>query len=590
MASTVAAHQFAAVGAQFKTASRKNAKPVRNTQTRAYNEGSYTPKASKPMKIVFVSTEVAPWSKTGGLGDVVGSLPVELAKRGHKVMTISPRYDQYKGAWDTSVRIDALGKQVGFFHENKKGVDRVFVDHPLFLAKVWGKTGSKLYGKTNGADFADNQERFAMFCKAALEAPMVLPFGYGEDVCFVSNDWHSGLVPVMLNKVYRPNGKYTNAKCAFCVHNIAFQGRFWPASMGELGLPENASGDFFFEDSQQKLFDERSPQKEGGEKLPNTGKKYRKDNWMKAAFINSDRNLTVSMNYAKEISGSASKGVELNTVINATGGIEGIVNGMDPTEWNPATDKFLDINYEKNTVVMGKAAAKQALQAEVGLPLDPSAPLFGYIGRLEEQKGCDIMMAAVPKLLRQVPNAQVVILGTGKKSMEKDLIKLDGMSTRMAGVVKFSNPIAHNITAGADFLMVPSRFEPCGLIQLHAMQYGTVPIVASTGGLVDTVKEGVTGFHMGAMDPDGLVQDDVEAMVETCASAAAIHGTPTYTKMSATCIGQDLSWRKPAAKWEAILEEMMYNSGYGKKQQVVTPKEELVHRAPVAPSAPVGRR
>ena len=104
---------------------------------------------------------------------------------------------------------------------------------------MWGKTGSKLYGKTNGADFADNQERFAMFCKAALEAPMVLPFGYGEDVCFVANDWHSGLVPVMINKVYRPQGKYLNAKCAFTVHNIAFQGRFWPSPMGELGLPES---------------------------------------------------------------------------------------------------------------------------------------------------------------------------------------------------------------------------------------------------------------------------------------------------------------------------------------------------------------
>lgn len=172
-------------------------------QTRA----AYTPKANRPMKIVFVSTEVAPWSKTGGLGDVVGSLPVELAKRGHKVMTVAPRYDQYKGAWDTSVRVDALGHNVGYFHEHKKGVDRVFVDHPLFLAKVWGKTGSKLYGKTNGADYADNQERFAMFCQAALMAPMVLPFGFGEDVCFVANDWHSGLVPVMIKKVFQPQGE-----------------------------------------------------------------------------------------------------------------------------------------------------------------------------------------------------------------------------------------------------------------------------------------------------------------------------------------------------------------------------------------------
>ena len=544
-----------------------------SSQTRA--EVPYTAKAARPMKIVFISTEVAPWSKTGGLGDVVGSLPVELAKRGHKVMTISPRYDQYKGAWDTSVRIDALGKQVGFFHEHKKGVDRVFVDHPLFLAKVWGKTGSKLYGKTNGADFADNQERFAMFCKAALEAPMVLPFGYGEDVCFVANDWHSGLVPVMINKVYRPQGKYLNAKCAFTVHNIAFQGRFWPTPMSELGLPESASNDFFFEDSMGKMYDERNPKRDGEIDSTPAGKKFRKDNWMKAAFINSDRNITVSMNYAKEIAGSASKGVELNTIINATGGIEGIVNGMDPTEWNPETDKFLDVTYDKNTVAMGKAAAKQALQAEVGLPLDPTAPIFGYIGRLEEQKGCDIMMEAMPKLLKQVPNAQVVILGTGKKSMEKTLEKLDEMSPNMAGVVKFSNPIAHYITAGADFLMVPSRFEPCGLIQLHAMQYGTVPIVASTGGLVDTVKEGVTGFHMGAMDPDSLKADDVDAMVDTCAAAAAVYGTPTYSKMSSTCIGQDLSWRKPAAKWEAVLEEMMYNSGYGKKNKTVTPKEEL---------------
>jgi len=177
--------------------------PASSRQTRA----AYSPKANRPMKIVFISTEVAPWSKTGGLGDVVGSLPVELAKRGHKVMTIAPRYDQYKGAWDTSVRVDALGKQVGYFHEHKKGVDRVFVDHPLFLAKVWGKTGSKLYGKTNGADYADNQERFAMFCQAALQAPMVLPFGYGEDVCFVANDWHSGLVPVMIKKVFQPQGE-----------------------------------------------------------------------------------------------------------------------------------------------------------------------------------------------------------------------------------------------------------------------------------------------------------------------------------------------------------------------------------------------
>ena len=392
------------------------------------------------MKIVFVSAECAPWSKTGGLGDVVGSLPVELAKRGHQVMTISPRYDQYKGAWDTSVHVDALGKSVGFFHEKKQGVDRVFVDHPLFLAKVWGKTGSKLYGEKSGSDFADNQERFAMFCHAAIKAPTALvDLGYGEDVVFVANDWHSSLVPVILNKVYRPAGMYTAAKCAMTIHNIAFQGRFMPTPMSTYGLPESAGDDFFFEDGYNKVYDENTPAKEDG-KEEFDGKIYRKVNWLKAGFMNSDKNLTVSENYAKEISSSKAKGVELDDVLVKAGGIEGIVNGMDPTEWNPAKDKFIDVPYDKTTVVEGKAAAKQALQAEVGLPLDPEAPVFGYIGRLEEQKGCDIMMEAVPKLLKAVPNAQVVILGTGKKSMEKTLEALDEAEPSCAGIVKFSAP------------------------------------------------------------------------------------------------------------------------------------------------------
>jgi len=174
--------------------------------------------------------------------------------------------------------------------------------------------------------------------------------------------------------------------------------------------------------------------------------------------------------------------------------------------------------------------------------------------------------------LKAVPNAQVVILGTGKKALEKELESLDEAEPMCAGVIKFSAPLAHFITAGADFLMVPSRFEPCGLIQLHAMQYGTVPIVASTGGLVDTVKEGVTGYHMGAMDADNLLPEDVDALVETCVAASADYTTPTYEKMSATCISQDLSWAEPAKKWEGVLEELYFGTPEGaKKAEVVVP-------------------
>jgi granule-bound starch synthase len=269
------------------------------------------------------------------------------------------------------------------------------------------------------------------------------------------------------------------------------------------------------------------------------------------------------------------KGVELQQTL-AQVGIEGIVNGMDETDWNPATDKYLEVPFDKASVHAGKAAAKEALQAECGLPVDPNVPLFGFIGRLEEQKGVDILMEALPGLVEST-ECQVVILGTGKKKMEKQLKALSAQFPgRVKGIAKFSTPLAHAINAGSDFLLVPSRFEPCGLIQLHAMQYGTVPIVATTGGLVDTVKEGVTGFHMGRMDPDDLVPADVAAVTEACVRAAAAYETEAFDGMVERCISQDLSWSKPAKKWEAALEEMMGASTVNptpteKKASVATP-------------------
>uniref|UniRef100_A0A7S0MWB4 Starch synthase, chloroplastic/amyloplastic n=1 Tax=Pyramimonas obovata TaxID=1411642 RepID=A0A7S0MWB4_9CHLO len=531
-------------------------------------------KADKPMNIVFVSTEVAPWSKTGGLGDVVGSLPEELVKRGHKVMSVSPRYDQYKGAWDTSVTTNVIGEDIRFFHEKKKGVDRVFVDSPLFLAKVWGKTGSKLYGLKSGSDFENNAKRFAVLNHAAFEAQKLLPFGYGEDVVFVANDWHTGLAPVILKTVYQAKGEFTKAKCAFVVHNIAFQGRFWyeEGALAELGIPEEAHSKFYFEDGYPTVFSENTPAEEDEIAPKKVGGTFKKFNWMKAAFNFADKNLTVSPNYAEEIMSGADKGVEMDEIINEVGGIEGILNGMDPAEWNPSKDKYLDMPYDEETVTEGKAAAKASLQAEAGLPVDPTAPLFGYIGRLEEQKGVDIMLKAVQKL---GPDAQVIILGTGKAKYEKVLKTLKGNAV---GVAKFSAPLAHMINAGADFLLVPSRFEPCGLIQLHAMAYGTVPVVSSTGGLVDTVKEGVTGFHIGAMDPDELVEEDVDAMVATIERACVVYKTPAYPAMVKACIGQDLTWKEPAKKWEGVLEELFFGkaeSSTTKKEAVQKPTEKV---------------
>ncbi|XP_061336467.1 granule-bound starch synthase 1, chloroplastic/amyloplastic-like [Gastrolobium bilobum] len=499
------------------------------------------------MNLIFVGTEVGPWSKTGGLGDVLGGLPPALAAIGHRVMTISPRYDQYKDAWDTSVTVEVkLGdrtEKVSYFHCYKRGVDRVFVDHPMFLEKVWGKSGTKLYGPTAGEDYQDNQLRFSLFCQAALEAPRVLNLKsseyfsgpYGEDVIFVANDWHTALLPCYLKALYQSIGIYKNARVVFCIHNIAYQGRFAFADFSLLNLPDQFKSSFDFIDGHVK---------------PVMG---RKTNWMKAGILESHLVLTVSPYYAQELVSGPDKGVELDNIIRRTG-ITGIVNGMDVQEWNPSTDKYITVKYDASTVLEGKALLKEALQAEVGLPVDRNIPLIGFIGRLEEQKGSDILVAAIPQFIKE--NVQIVALGTGKKQMEKQLQQLEvSYPDKARGVAKFNVPLAHMIIAGADFILIPSRFEPCGLIQLQAMRYGTVPIVASTGGLVDTVKEGFTGFQMGPFNVECEAVDpaDVDALAKNVIRALAVYGTQAFTEMIKNCMAQDLSWKGPAKKWEEVL-------------------------------------
>ncbi|KAM4105266.1 hypothetical protein ACJW30_06G219200 [Castanea mollissima] len=524
---------------------------ARQTRSKTFKSGnawtSRTIVCGSGMNLIFVGTEVGPWSKTGGLGDVLGGLPPAMAANGHRVMTVSPRYDQYKDAWDTDVVIELkVGdkiEKVRFFHCHKRGVDRVFVDHPAFLEKVWGKTKSKIYGPIAGEDFQDNQLRFSLLCQAALEAPRVLALNsneyfsgpYGEEVIFIANDWHTALIPCYLKTIYKPKGIYSTARVAFCIHNIAYQGRFAFTDFSLLNLPDELKSSFDFIDGYEKPV------------------KGRKINWMKAGILESDKVLTVSPYYAQELVSGEDKGVELDNILRKTG-IQGIVNGMDVQEWNPLTDKYTNVKYDASTVLDAKPLLKEALQAEVGLPVDRNIPVIGFIGRLEEQKGSDILVEAIPHFIKE--NVQIIVLGTGKKPMEKQLEQLEKIYPDKARVVaKFNVPLAHMIIAGADFILVPSRFEPCGLIQLHAMRYGTVPIVASTGGLVDTVKEGFTGFQMGSFNVECEAVDpaDVTAVATNAKRAIATYGTPAFTEIIQNCMAQDLSWKGPAKKWEEVL-------------------------------------
>ncbi|KAL9272568.1 Granule-bound starch synthase 1, chloroplastic/amyloplastic-like protein [Drosera capensis] len=378
---------------------------------------------------------------------------------------------------------------------------------------------------------------------AALEAPRALSLNnspyfsgpYGEDVIFIANDWHSALVPCYLKANYKSRGLYKNARAVFCIHNTLYQGRYAYSDFRLLNLPEEMKASFDFMD---------------GYKKPVVGRKI---NWMKAGILEADRVLTVSPYYAKEIGSSAVKGVELDKIINRAG-ITGIINGMDVQEWNPSTDKFIDVKYDAATVMEAKPLLKESLQAAVGLPVDRNIPVIGFIGRLEEQKGSDILVATIPQFIKE--NVQIIVLGTGKEPMEKQVRDLEmKYPDKARGVTKFNAQLAHMITAGADFMLVTSRFEPCGLIQLYAMRYGTLPIVASTGGLVDTVKEGITGFQMGSFNSDCEVVDpaDVAAVATGVTRALETFGTPVCEGMIRNCMDQDLSWKGSSKQWEEIL-------------------------------------
>nr|AJG44453.1 granule-bound starch synthase [Lilium davidii var. unicolor] len=502
---------------------------------------------STGMNLVYVGTETGPHSKTGGLGDVLGGLPPAMAARGHRVMVVTPRYDQYKDAWDTGVvaefKVGDKIETVRYFHLYKRGVDRVFIDHPWFLEKVWGKTGGKLYGPVTGTDYDDNQLRFSLLCLAALEAPRVLNLNnseyfsgpYGEDVVFIANDWHTGPLSCYLKSMYQSVGIYKSAKVAFCIHNIAYQGRFPFADFSLLNLPDKFKSSFDFFDGYLKPV------------------KGRKINWMRAGILEADAVVTVSPYYAKELVSGEDKGVELDKDITMIG-IKGIVNGMDINFWNPLTDKYITANYDATTVTEAKRVNKQALQAEVGLPVDPDIPVIVFVGRLEEQKGSDILTAAIPDFIDE--NVQIIILGTGKKVFEKQVEEIEEKYPDKArGIAKFNIPLAHMMMAGGDLIIVPSRFEPCGLIQLEGMQYGMPVICSTTGGLVDTVKEGFTGFHMGSftVNCEAIDPVDVVATVKTVKKALKVYGTPAFSEMVQNCMAQDLSWKGPAKKWEELL-------------------------------------
>ncbi len=437
------------------------------------------------MNIAILAAEVAPWSKTGGLGDVCGALPGVLAALGHRVLTVSPRYKEYADADDTGVRtyIHLFGQrhEVRYFVARTPApeavagdapvgdapagiaapgeVRHVFVDHPSF------RRGG-IYGDAHGS-YGDNLFRFALLSRAGIEAAALVPVfrpapgtadlaPLGEDVVFHVNDWHTSLVPLYLDAIYRPAGHFRRAGTVLGIHNAGHQGAF-------------AAHQFAGLDVSSRWW-------------PHTDMNGHL-NLLKTGVVLADRVVAVSPNYAREICGEL--GFGLGHLFASRGReLLGIVNGVGE-EWNPATDPQIAAPFSAEDL-SGKLACKRALQAELGLPAR-DVPLLALIARLDPQKGVDLLMEILPWLMTQ--DVQLVILGSGSAALEQQMREMEwNHRDKARGWVGYNEGLAHRMEAGADLFLMPSRFEPCGLNQIYSLRYGTVPVVHATGGLADTVE------------------------------------------------------------------------------------------------------
>jgi len=495
--------------------------------------------------IVIVSSEIAPWSKTGGLGIIASSYSYEFAMRGHLTMAVSPKYSHYEHITrigETNVLVNGKEERVTYWHRymsfaEGKGCDYVFVDHPSI------QRDGGLYNDNDGREYGDNLFRFTILSLAAMEAPLVLQFlgsSYGDKVMFLANDWQAGLIPVYLCHKYRTHGVYLQARAMYVVHNLGYQGQYHNVdSRNFFNIGKNAASDI---------------------SLGNCV------NLAKGAIICADRVLTVSPNYANEIQ-TPEGGFNLQDFVSAKAHsmrLAGILNGIDES-WNPEADCHISTTYSINTVMCKKSENKTALQRRLGLHDDAGCVLVGFVGRLTWQKGVDVLGQVIDWMMQDSGNgvnghAQLIMMGNGEKQ-HADMLRSaeERYRGRICGFVGFDPTVEHQMMAGCDLFLVPSRYEPCGLPQMCAQLYGTLPIVTATGGLVDSVRdisEGLhvaTGFH---------VCNLTENMLKEClykAMETYLMRPDDFTKMQSNAMAADFSWPKAIDEYERHIDTALYD-------------------------------
>jgi starch synthase len=493
------------------------------------------------VKILMATSEAVPFAKTGGLADVCGALPIELARRGHWAGVILPAYRQTRYC---GLPIEPLGIEFIVPIGSKTVPGHLLrsrlpgSDVPVYLVQQDAYYDRPELYRQDGEDYADNCERFVFFSRAVLEAIRLLDLDL--DVIH-TNDWQTGLVPAYLKIEYRSLPRYQRIATLFTIHNIGYQGKFWHWDMLSTGLDWK-----YFNWHQMEFFGHL--------------------NLLKTGLVFADSISTVSPRYAEEIQTPAfGRGLE-GVLQHRRGVLSGILNGIDDRVWDPATDKNLAARYSVESVAEGKPACKAALQRELRLEERPEAPMIGAIGRLDEQKGFDLVANAIEEWAESA-DAQWVILGKGEPEYHDLFESLARRFPKKVAVrMEFSDPLAHHIEAGSDIFLMPSRYEPCGLNQMYSLRYGTVPVVRQTGGLADTIVD-ATELALAAGTATGFsfVEDSPAALSETLRRAVEAYRRPeVWSRLIATGMRQDWSWATSAKRYETLYRETAARTGRGK--------------------------
>lgn len=468
------------------------------------------------MTIVHVTSEVAPFSKTGGLADVTGSLPAALARAGADTVVISPAYPSVREAGHKLAPVAALDislagktRRVELLQARSAGVGQLFIDCPEYFDRAG------LYGET-GQDYTDNAERFLLLCRSALAALDRLAVRPDIIHC---HDWQTGLLPLLARTERRELGT------VFTIHNLGYQGLFPAGVFPGLGLPDSC-----WSPDGLEYFDQVS--------------------FLKAGLVYADRLTTVSPTYAREIQ-EPELGFGMDPILRARSeDLHGILNGIDTEYWNPKTDPHLPARYSADRTE-GKAANRRALAEE--LKFLPDGPLFGMVSRLAGQKGIDLVLTEIPRLAGL--GARVCILGTGQPeyhaALKELVLRYPGS---VAAVLGFDEALAHRIYAASDFFLMPSEYEPCGLGQMIALRYGTLPVAARTGGLADTVFEATDTAGNGFIFERG----DAAGFAAALDRAVALYSRPGQLAAARRRgMETDFSWGARADEYLALYRNLI---------------------------------